>query len=276
MRKKIYILFLIIVFSVNINAQDSSEVEIFIIDSYVTPEIPHTFNLSFYTSEPVKAKIIIDEKYKFDISKNYKEDHTAAIDFSKFSFKKKNIKYVLIVENKKGQITKSEVNEIVLPYDEFIETKEGNNPVTTLTKGILLYLLPSPNLVILDGKNYFGITKEFSIITFYSSGYNYPSGNISLEYSHVYNAPIKDFLRIGYKHFFTVKGIEFVSTGVSAFTNFKGFNGVSPEITLGLFKFYNVFTFYTRYRYNVKPANTAEQFHEISIGLYSNFFTIDL
>ncbi len=276
MRKKNYILFLILVFSSIINAQDSSEVEIFIIDSYVTPETPHIFNLNFYTSEPVKAKIIIDEKYKIDISNDYKEDHTAAIDFSKFDFKKKNIKYVLIVETKQGKITKSEINEVVLPYDEFIETKEGNNPVTTLTKGILLYLLPSPDLIIMDGKNYFGLTKEFSLITFYSSGYNYPSGNISLEYSHVYNAPIKDFLRIGYKHIFTVKEIEFVSTGVSAFTNFNGFNGVSPEITLGLFKFYNIFTVYTRYRYNIKPTNTAEQFHEISVGLYSNFFTIDL
>ena len=53
----------------------SDSLEIFIIDAFVTPETPHTFNLSFFTSEEVKAKLSIDEKYFIDISDEYLEDH---------------------------------------------------------------------------------------------------------------------------------------------------------------------------------------------------------
>jgi hypothetical protein len=257
-------------------AQENDEIEIYIIDSYVTPEIPHTFNLSFYTSEAVKAKVLIDEKYKIDISTDFKEDHSMAIDFTNYHFSKKDIPFQIIVEDKRGNIIKGEENELTLPYDEFVETKEGHNPITTLVKGILLYLLPAPNLVIYNDEKYFGLTKEISLVTFYSSGYNYPTGNISLEYSHIYNSPIKDFLRVGYKHIIPINRIEFISPGLSLFTNFKGFNGISPELSIGLFKIYNVFTVYSRYRYNVQPTNATKQFHEISIGLYSNFFTFDL
>ena len=257
-------------------AQENDEVEIYIIDSYVTPETPHTFNLSFFTSEPVKAKVLIDKKFKVNVSTEFKEDHNATIDFTNYHFSKKDIPFQIIVEDKKGNITRGEENELTLPYDEFVETKKGSNPIATLAKGIFLYLLPAPNLVIYNDEKYFSLTKEISLITFYSSGYNYPAGNISLEYSHIYKAPIEDFLRVGYKHIVPIKGMEFISPGLSLFTNFNGFNGVAPELSIGLFKLYNVFTVYTRYRYNIQPTNTTKYFHEISIGLYSNFFTFDL
>ncbi len=276
MKTKLTILLISLFFSIVLFAQEENEVEIYIIDSYVTPETPHVFKLSFYTSEPVKADVIIDKKYKVNISTKFEEDHNAAIDFTNYHFKKKNIPFTIIVEDKKGNIIKGDENELTLPYEEFIETKEGNNPIATLVKGILLYLLPSPGLAMYNDKEYFSLSKEFSIVTFYSSGYNYPSGSISLEYSHIYNSPLKDFLRIGYKYIIPVKGIEFVSPGLSIFTNFNGFNGVGPELSVGFFKLYSVFTVYTRYRYNVQPTNFTNRFQEFSIGLYSDFFTIDL
>jgi len=271
------VIFLLMIFiSIASYSQEAEEVDIFIINSFVTPEVPHTFNLSFFTSEAVKASIKIDDKNEIIISDKYLEDHSAQIDFTNYKFTKSEVPYIITVENEKGIKTVSEINEIILPYDEFIETKEGSNPVTTLLFGIGLWLLPSPNLVIYQNENYFGITKEIPIVTFYSSGYAKPSANISLEYSHIYNAPISDFLRVGYKQIFYVDYIEFISPAVSTFTNFNGFNGVGAEVSLGLFNFFEAFTVYSKYRYNFQPSNLDNNFHEVSLGLYSHFFTIDL
>ncbi|MCP5061181.1 MAG: hypothetical protein GY936_01795 [Ignavibacteriae bacterium] len=268
----------LLIFSISIvsYSQEAEEVDIFIINSFVTPEVPHTFNLSFFTSEAVKASIKIDDKDEIIISDKYLEDHSAQIDFTNYKFTKSEVPYIITVEDESGNKTISEINEIILPYDEFIETKEGSNPVTTLLFGMGLWLLPSPNLIIYQNENYFGITKEIPIVTFYSSGYAKPAANISLEYSHVYNVPIADFLRVGYKQIYYVDYIEFISPGVNIFTNFNGFNGVGTEVSLGIFSFFEAFTVYSKYRYNFQPSNTNNNFHEVSLGLYSHFFTIDL
>ncbi len=273
-RKIIFTIILIIIMPQAIYMQSDS-LEIFIIDAYVTPEKPHTFNLSFFTSEAVKAKLDVDSKYFIDISEEYLEDHAAMIEFSEYKFSDKFVPFNIICERKDGDLVKSETYEIILPYEEFIETKEGDNPISTILIGLTLYLLPSPSLFIVEEKNYFSLTKELPIITFYSSGYNYPEGNISLEYTHIYEEAIDNYLRLGYKHFIPISVFEYLSPGLTGFTNFNGFNGVGAEISLGLFKFYDVFTVYTRYRYNLNPSKTDQHFQEVSVGLYSNFFTID-
>lgn len=261
-------------FSITISAQDESE--IFIIDGFVTPEKPHIFKLSFYSSVPVKTKLLLNEQYEFDISNEFLEDHKIEIDFSTYKFNKKNIPYKILSENENGEKSISEDFEIILPYDEFIFTKSGSNPISTILLGLLLYSLPSPNLAIIDKENYFSLTKEIPIITFYGSGYNYPSGNISFEYTHIYKSDLRDLIRLGYKHIIPIKGIEYISPGVSGFSNLKGFNGIGAEFSIGFFKVYDVFTVYTKYRYNLKPNDTSKYFHEISVGLFSHFFTIDL
>lgn len=168
--------------------------EIFIIDAFVTPETPHTFKLSYFTSEEVKTQVIIDEKYTIDVSEEFIEDHSAEIDFTNYSFYEKFVPYQIISEMRNGEFFESEIFELVLPYDEFIETKEGDNPILTILFGVFLYLLPSPNMLLTENDNYFSLTKELPIVTFYSSGYNYPSGNISLEYTHIYESLILLFL----------------------------------------------------------------------------------
>lgn len=254
----------------------NEEVEIFIIDAFVTPEKPHTFKLSYFSSESVKSKVVIDNNYEINVSEELLEDHSVEVDFSKYNFEEKFVPYQIIYEKENGTKLKSEVFELILPYDEFIETKEGSNPISTILFGMALYFLPSPSVMIVEKENYFSLTKELPIVTFYSSGYNYPSGNISLEYSHIYESSINNFLRLGYKHFIPIDIFEYVSPGITGFTNFNGFNGVGAEVSLGLFKVYDVFTVYSRYRFNFKPSETNQNFHEISIGLYSHFFTIDL
>lgn len=271
---KYYLITIFIYFSFNnICAQDF---DLYLIDAYVTAEKPYTFILSFFTSEDAKTKVIINDQYELNISDQYLSDHSAEIDFSDYSFPNKFVPFIIVSETRQGEIIESEVNEIVLPYEEFIETKEGSEPISTILFGIFLYILPSPNFILYEEDNYFSLTKEFPIITFYSSGYTNPSGNISLEYTHVYESSIDNYLRLGYKHFIPVGGIEYISPGLTGFTNFNGFNGIGAEVSLGLFNIYDVFTVYSRYRYNLNPSDTNEYFHEISLGLYSYFFTIDL
>lgn len=270
----LFFIFLCLIMT-NIVLPNTDSLEIYIIDSYVTPEEPHTLMLSFITTEEVKTKIVIEDTHEYLISEDYLEDHSAEIDFSKFRFENKFISYKIISEKKDGSEIESEMFELILPYDQFIETKEGDNPITTVLIGLLLYSIPSPNMVITQADNYFSLTKEIPIITFYSSGYNYPSGTLSLEYTHIYESSIDNYLRLGYKFFIPIDYIEYISPGITGFTNFNGFNGVSAELSLGLFNVYDVFTVYTRYRYNLKPNNTDLYFQEVSLGLYSNFFTID-
>jgi len=275
-KKSNYILILIFLTISSSLFSQSDSLEIFIIDAYVTPESPHIFKLSFFTSEEVKSKINIDEKYLTNISDDFVEDHLAEIDFTKYKFDKKFVPYKIISERGNGEIIESEIFELILPYEEFIETKEGGNPVSTILFGMLLYLIPSPNMILTNNDNYFSLTKEFPIITFYSSGYNYPSGNISLEYTHIYESTSNNILRLGYKYTIPIRLIDYITPGVTGFTDFCGFNGIGAEVSFGLFKVYDIFTVYTRYRYNFKPSNANQFFHEISIGLFSHFFTIDI
>jgi hypothetical protein len=85
-----------------------------------------------------------------------------------------------------------------------------------------------------------------------------------------------NYLRTGYKQIFEPGFIEYVSPGVKVFTNFAGNNGISPEISFGLFRMLDSFTVYARYRYNIKPGDSSANFNEISIGLYSSFFSLYL
>ena len=268
------LIFTLLFLNVMLVAQQDS-IEVFIIDAFVTPEKPHTFKLSFFTDEEVKTSININDKYLIDISDEYLTDHSAEIDFSNYKSSKKFIPYNIILEKTNGDKVESETFELILPYEKFIETKEGDNPISTILVGMILYFIPSPNFVFVEKENYFSLTKELPIITFYSSGYNYPMGNISLEYTHIYEESINNFLRLGYKHIIPLDYIEYVSPGITGFTDFNGFNGIGGEVSVGLFTIYDVFTLYSRYRYNVKPSQTENYFHEISIGLFSHFFTID-
>jgi hypothetical protein len=142
--------------------------------------------------------------------------------------------------------------------------------------GGLIFLLPSPGIVIMNNENYLTISKEIPIITFYSRGRNYPSSYLGIEYAHIFNAPKKNFLRVGYKNIYEISLGEFISPGLNIYTDFLGFNGISPELTWGMFRSGQIFTIYTRYRFNFQPSNSFYNFHEISIGLFSHFFSLNL
>jgi hypothetical protein len=252
-------------------AQQEDSIEIFLIDSYVTPETPYKFIVSFFTSLPAKSTLIIDKTYQYDVSTELTEQHKTAIDIGELRFQSKTVPFVILVEDSLGRKNHSELYEFEMPQETIVEG--GSDLFTLCLFGGTIFLLPSPVYVIADEQSYFSLTKEIPIVFIRSAGIGYPTGYFALEYSYIFNAPKKSFLRLGYKHLMEVPGIEYISPGVNGFTDFLGYNGISPELSLGLFRIADVFTFYTRYRYNFKPGDTYT-FHEITIGLYSGFFAL--
>ena len=273
MKKIIHVAFFAAVFFTNIYSQEG-EVEIFLIDSYATPEIPHMFVLSFFTSDSVTSKLVIKNKIEKDASTELAVNHKIKVDLTGLVFDSLYAPFEIIVYDRDGNESKSELFQLYIPYKK--EMVIENDPgLFFVCLGGIVFSLPSPTLVSYNGHNYFSLVKEIPLITYYSGGYNYPDSYVSLEYAHIFNAPIKNFMRIGYKQVYQIPLLEFVSPGMSVFTNFLGYNGVSPELSIGWVKISNVFTIYSKYRYNFIPAEKKDDFHEITIGLYSDFFSIN-
>jgi len=275
MKMKLLCLMLIIIsFSASYAQDEADSIEVYLIDSFVTPEVPHTFMLSFFTSAPAKSKVVIENSYEYEVSKELTESHKISIDISDLNFKEKNVPFIIFVEDSAGHQYSSEKYEFELPEEPKVEGE--SNFLLLCAFGAAVFGLPSPVYVKEKNDDYFSLTKEIPLISFRGGGYRYPIGYFSAEYSHIFNAPVKNFLRIGYKHIISVPGIEYISPGINGFTNFDGFNGISPEVSLGLFRIVNTFTVYARYRFNVKPGEKGSEFHEFSIGLYSSFFSLYL
>jgi len=267
------ILSILFLFSVAIYGQDENSIEIFVIDSYITPEKPHKLILSFFTSDSTTSKVMIDEKYEFDVSTTLMEDHYFETEISSLKFDSTVVPFKIIAIDKNGFETFSETFDIYLPY-EYELIQNDNSSLLNVCMGGLIFLFPSTIYVIDNGNEYFSLSKELPIMSFYSGGYNYPFGYISIEYAYIFNSGASNYLRLGYKQIIQTKLIEYISPGINLTTNFLGFNGISPELSFGLFKFYDVFTFYARYRYNFDLPAGSNNFHEFSIGLFTAVLSI--
>lgn len=259
----------------NLFAQDDpgEEIEIIVIDSYISPKPPYEFILSFFTLIPVKSNVVIDNKYSIVISDELNEDHAKRISMDEFEFDSLIVPFYIEVFTDSIR-QKSEIFTLEFLKDEIIETSTLAS-LFHLCIGGIVFLVPSVGMTNFEGDYHFNLGKEVTIYNFYSGGYNYPVSYVSIEYTHTFGETVKNILRSGYKRIFEVPVIEFISPGITLFTNFKSVNGFSPEITFGLFKLSNVFTVYSRYRYNFKPGGSILKFQEISFGLYSHFFSLN-
>lgn len=253
----------------------SDSIEITVIDSYITPEIPNKFVLSFFTSDSCTSKVIINHKNSLEVSKSLSENHKIGIELNKLKIDSTAFSYQIIVYDRNGNETRSELFSVEIP-DGLVISKEQDPGLFKICLGGIIFTIPSPVYVYAKDGNHWSLSKEIPLINFYSIGYNYPSGYLSFEYSHIFESDRKNFLRFGYKQIIKVPAIKYISPGLSVFTDFKGYNGMSVEMSLGLFQIQNVFTFYARYRYNFQLISSGMDFHEISLGLYSNFFSLNL
>lgn len=252
----------------------SDSIEVYLIDAYSTREIPYTFKLSFYTSDLCKSKVLLEDEYEFDVSTEATDLHKTDIDISNLSFKGKIVNFVIVTETESGKIYRSEKFDFDLPFEPQI--KSGSDLFTLCLFGTAIFLLPYPGYVSDGNKSYFSLTKEIPVISFRSRSLNYPSGYLSLEYSYIFDAQERNYLRAGYKRIVELPHIEYVSPGITLYTNFKTNQGISPEISVGLFTIKDTFTFYGRYRYNITLHSAGKNFSEIYIGLYSGFFSLYL
>ena len=272
-----YILIVTISFliQISVTAQyENDSIEVYLIDAYVKPEPPNDFILSFFTSDYCKSKVLIDHRYEYDVSDELADMHKTQIAMSSLKFKGKIVTFVIITEDSSGNQFTSEVFDFDLPYEPQIAG--GANFLQLCLFGGAVFLLPYPNLVIQNGSTLFSLTKEISIVSFRSKSLNYPAGYLSLEYSYVFEADAKNYLRGGYKYMYELPYIEYVSPGATLYSNFLGNTGIGLEVSLGLFTIVDSFTFYGRYRYNLKVGDFKGNFGEISVGLYSGFFSIYL
>ncbi len=268
------LLLLLVLFTSERLIGQSDSIEVYLIDAYSTSQIPYTFKLSFYTSDSCKTKVILDDEYEFDVSTEPADLHKKEIDLSNLSFKGKIVYFVLISETESGEIYTSEKFDFDLPFEPQI--KSGSDFFTLCLFGSAIFLLPYPSYVSDGHTSYFSLTKEIPIISFRSRSLNYPSGYLSLEYSYIFNAVNRNYLRAGYKKIIELPHTEYIAPGVSLYTNFNSNQGISPEISVGLFTIKDTFTFYARYRYNITLHTTGKNFSEIYIGLYSGFFSLYL
>ncbi len=270
---KIFLILLLILLSEPLFSQTDS-IEVYLIDAYCTREMPYTFKLSFYTSEECKSKVILDDEYKFDLSTDLTDFHKKDIDISNLSFAGKIVYFTIITESESGQSFESETFDFDLPFEPKIES--GSDLFTLCLFGSVIFLLPYPSYAFDSNSSYFSLTKEIPFISFRSRNLNYPSGYLSVEYSYIFNNDNPSYLRLGYKRLFEIPHIEYLSPGISLYTNFNINQGISPELSAGLFTIEETFTFYVRYRYNFTLHSGGTNFQEINIGLYSGFFSLYL
>ena len=270
----VFPLILVLFLKSNFAQIDIDSIEVYLMDAYAKLELPHTFYLSFFTSEVCKSTVIIDGRYSFPISEELTDLHKTEIELTGLKFNDKIVSFVIITEDSLGNESKSEVFDFDLPYEPVIEG--GSDLFQLCLFGGMIFLLPYPDLVSRSGQSYFSLTKEIPVLSFRSKSLNYPASYISLEYSYIFKAKQKNYLRAGYKRFFEISFIKYISPGVTAYTNFLRNNGVGLEASVGLFTIADTFTLYLRYRYNLKPGDSSANFHEVTLGLYSGFFSIYL
>lgn len=276
MKKLIILVLFTTINCINSFAQQEDEhIEIFLIDAYATPELPHTFVLSFFTSEPAITKVILEKKYEYEVSADLTELHNVRIDLTELSFDNKTVKFTIESIDSLGNKSVNVENDFELPFEPVIES--GSSLFTFCLFGGMIFALPAPGYVHNNAGDFFSLTKEIPVLSFRSRSFHYPAGYISVEYTFIPKASSKHFFRTGYKRIFEVDVIKYISPGLTAYTNFSGQNGISPEISFGLFTIFNdSFTVYTRYRFNYKPKDSSANFHEINLGLYSGFFSFYL
>lgn len=248
---------------------EGDSVEVYLIEAFIAPKTT-ILRLTFFTSESVKSEAVFKNKV-VPVSVEFNENHQIEIDISEVERQGDMISFFVRVENEEGVKNLSEQFEVLAQGNTTIE---GGADLTGCIIGGMVYLIPSPGYDFFRDTSSMSFGKEFPILSFFSGGYNYPNGYLSFEYR--LNATIepKSKYMLGYKQIVETPLIEYFSFGFSYSTDFKGNNAIVPEMSVGLFRVMNVFTIYARSSYYLYPENRKSDVTQISIGLFSAFFSL--
>lgn len=251
-------------------------IEFYVVDSYVTPETPHTFKLTFFTSDSCTTKILFNNKKRFDISRKLSDEHKFTLDLTGYAFDSTSVPFVLIAKDKFGNVFKSEEFEVELPDDASLLQSEGSGSFFNLCIGGISLLVPSVGVYFtsIDSLK-FSLSKEIPFLTFNNIGAKYPSGYLALSYSYVFKNSSKNFVGISYKKIFEFNLLEYVALGGGIYTDFKGAYGFSPDVELGLFRIFDDYTLFLQYKFNLNISDYGGNANQIYLGLYAPFFSFN-
>lgn len=272
--KKLSLLFFILLWSVPAFSQ-RVPVEVGIIESFVYDKNPDTLVLTFSTDIYCKATAVIKNGGKFVISDTLTDFHHREVALSKEVRTADRGYFYLILTGEDGIVDTSEMFDFENYKDTTIEVvSETGAGLTSCITGGAIYLVPSFYNHTEGGTQTRGIGKEFPIVSFFSGGFNYPVSYLMVEYRYLLKTKPAHQLSAGWKYMWQPPTVDFISPGVFLFTDFLGNNGAGAEVSLGLFKFFDVYTVYTKFRYNRSFAASKREFTDISVGLYSSFFSL--
>ena len=96
-------------------AAEADSAEIYLLDSYIAPEKPTIFHLSFITSEPCKSILFLDGNYEFVISDTLTDSHAKDIDLSGHEYSSKSVPFYIIAIDSAGKKSKSDIFDLDFP-----------------------------------------------------------------------------------------------------------------------------------------------------------------
>ena len=271
-----FFLFLAFFFSFAGLFAQEEPVEFYIIDSYVTPETPHIFKLTFFTSDSCTTKILFNNNKTYAISKRLNTDHKFTLNLTGFVFDSAFVPFYLIAKNKAGKEFKSEKFEVELPDDKELLQSESGGSIFNICLGGVSILIPSAGVYKPQGGEFkFSLSKQLPFITFGNIGGKYPAGYLALNYTYVFNNEFSNFLGITYKGIWQPGLIEYLALGGGVYSNLKGGYGFSPELEIGLVRIFNGYTLFVKEKFNWNVFLTGENANQIFVGIYAPFFSIN-
>jgi len=271
---KLNVLIIICIFLVKINSAQST-FEFYLLNSFITEENPPQLSVSFLTTQKSKSSIIIIGTGKFPVSQKLSTRHNFKISLNKINVKK-NIVYFLEGVNAQGKTFRSDTFYVDLPEAQFKNIPQEKNILPIVYLGVLTFFTPMPGILNGNGINKIvTLNKELPIIAFGGSEGKYPFLFLSFEYSYLLNKNLKNLGSIGLNYLIPIKYLEYISTGIALTTDFNNNLGISPDLALGLFNVYNAFTVYVKYKFDYFKAKSIPYYHEIKLGLYAKFFSIN-
>ncbi len=270
MIKKILTIFIIYT---SVFAQ-ANDIEVFLIDSFVESSNKPILKITFFTSEPCFSKIKINNQFEYSLSDSLIEEHKYKIKLSDINIQHDFTYEILLSKNQHFKVYSKE--EILLSDEIKTDLNSSYSLFKMCCVGGIVFGLPSPQLIMQNGEKYFSLTKQIPILKFYSQNFSEPSSFLSVEYTYIFNDEKTQLFRINYDKYYYKLPIKYVAPGISLFTDFKGYNSVGISVACGLLQLSNVFDLFVKYRYNFNLNKTHKSFSEFTIGINSNFFSINL
>lgn len=278
--KKFMVLVLLFAFFQNYKCslKSADSTEVYIIDSYITSESPKRFCLSFSTTDPCLSRLTVSSR-SYSISDSLRTEHGISIRLDSLGVNK-GFDYSIRLLDSEGKFS-GDFNYSVPDYgtdSSSVTSGAPGNFYLSCCMGSALFALPYAGYYHQPDGAGFAILKPLPLLVLKSNMLGSSVYFASLYYSHHFKdgslAP-SDYYGAGAGTRQDCPLIDFLMPELSYVLNFKGYGGIMASVTAGLFRMTEGFTFCARYSYSASVSG-GKNFHEISAGIFSNFFSLNL